>query len=78
MDEERTFEVVIPYREPTFEVRRGLGRRPEPFVASYTVRAADAATARQLGLERFEQDARASGVGWIRDPLVEAIRVRVL
>lgn len=74
----RQFRVVIPYREPTFEVRRGAGGPVGPFVAAYTVVAADAEAARRLGLERFEADARDSGVAWPRDPLHEAIEVRAL
>ena len=60
--------VRIPYVEPTFAARQA--RPPaEPFVAEVEVEADSDLDAVERGLEKFEGDARDSGVGWIREPL---------
>ena len=66
--------VIIPFREPTYELRRG-GPPAEPYSASYEVRAASSREAIDLAIQRFEQKARDSGVTWVREIQREGIEV---
>ena len=66
--------VIIPYREPTYELRRG-GPPATPYRATYEVQAADPDEAVDRAIEEFEAKARASGVGWVRQILRDGIRV---
>ncbi len=61
------YRVVIPYREPTFELH--TGKRPEkPYRAPYVVVANSKEEALQRALELFEHEALHSHVGWVREP----------
>lgn len=65
MDEQFTYVVVIPYREPGYELRRG-GPPPSPFSARYTVRAPSPQSAVRLAVQQFERTAADSAVSWVR------------
>ena len=66
--------VRIPYREPTYEARRpAQANDGEPYVAQYEVSAPDAPTAIERALAAFDGDASESGVGWIREPVLDQI-----
>lgn len=71
------YRVLIPYREPTYELRTG-GPREKPFVAAYRVRAEDSRQARHAALELFQGDLEESGVRWAREPVMDAIEVCAL
>lgn len=73
----RRFRVVIPYDEPTYKVRRDALDAP-PYRAEFVVLAADEAAARVEALEQFHASARASGVGWVREPRRDSIEVHEL
>ena len=75
IDVSTRFRVSIPYVEPTYQVRAGSTK---PFQATYDVQAATAAEAIELAMRRFDGDAEESGVGWIREPLTEAIQATPL
>lgn len=68
--------MTVPYVEPTHAARTGRAASAPPFVAEFVVEADDEEQARARALERFEADARDSGVGWIREPLEDQVRVR--
>jgi hypothetical protein len=70
------FEVVIAYREPTFEARIGRSANAPPFRAYYRVEAADAPAALRLALDLFERDFLESGSGWVREPVRDACAAR--
>ena len=74
MDERRSYSVIIPYREPTFELRRGAPRET-PFTARYEVEASTEDEAVELAIHEFQQTARDSSVGWIRE--IERAGIRV-
>lgn len=71
----RRFRVVIPYDEPTYQVRRPEAAGGTPYRAEYVVTAADERAALAEALLQFHANARASGVGWVREPRHEAIEV---
>jgi hypothetical protein len=77
MSNSKSYRVVIPFREPTFE--RSIGRSPDapPYVASYVVSACSTEEAQAQALELFWGLATESGVGWIREPVESAIRVEL-
>jgi len=66
--------VVIPYREPTRELRRGNAPL-EPYHATYEVQAASPEEAVDRAIEEFEAAERASNAGWAREIQREQIRV---
>jgi hypothetical protein len=68
------FRVRIPYEEPTFAAHQKRPPAP-PFVAELEVVAVDEQSARAQALARFEADAKDSGVGWIREPLEDAVTI---
>lgn len=71
----RRFRVVIPYDEPTYQVRRPGPAGGAPYRAEYVVTAADERAAMAEALLQFHADASSSGVGWVREPRHEAIEV---
>ena len=77
MAESGSYRVLIPYREPTYELRRG-GPPAEPYLAELEVRAATPQEAIELAIEGFRQRARSSSVGWVREIEREGIRVERL
>jgi hypothetical protein len=74
MSQSGSYVVIIPYREPTYELRRG-GPPPEPYRAEYQVDAANPSEAIERAIEEFEATARASSVSWVREIQREGIRV---
>ena len=65
MGQSKSYAVIIPYREPTFELR--LASPPNaPYTARYEVEASTKEEAVELAIRRFEQRARDSSVGWVR------------
>ena len=74
MDQPKSYAVIIPYREPTYELRRG-SPPAVPYTARYEVEAATEAEAVKLAVRQFEQVARDSGAGWVREIEHGAIRV---
>ena len=69
---EQRWIVRVPYREPTFEARRPADS-DEPFVARYEVTAPDAPAAIQKALAEFDGEATDSNVGWVREPILDAV-----
>ena len=74
---QRRYRVVIPYREPTYEVHTGKPRK-HPYNAPYVVTAGTAEEATNKALELFKSDARNSHVGWQRVPEFEGIKVTLI
>jgi len=74
MNRRRTDAVIIPYREPTYELRRGSPPR-EPYKARYEVEASTPEDAVELAIRQFKQTARDSSVSWVREIEHGAIRV---
>jgi hypothetical protein len=70
----KTYAVIIPYREPTYELRRGAPLK-SPYTARYEVEASTRAEAIELAIDRFKQTARDSSVGWVKEIEHAAIRV---
>lgn len=66
MDERKSYAVIIPYREPGFELRRGAPRK-DPFTARYEVEATTEEEAVELAIHEFRETARNSGVAWQRE-----------
>ena len=68
------YKVIIPYREPTYELHSGRPRK-DPFIAPYEVTAITKEAAIRSALSLFEKDAHNSHVGWRRNPEYEKIQV---
>jgi hypothetical protein len=66
MDQPESYVVIIPYREPTFELRVGSPREA-PFTARYEVEASTEEEAVQVAIRQFKQTAKDSSVGWVRE-----------
>jgi len=71
------YRVMIPYREPTYEVRRGRPRK-KPYLAWYMVTAKNKAEAIDNALMLFEKDASNSNVHWVRVPIRKRIKAEPL
>ena len=56
--------VHIRYREPSYELR--AGRKAFPYAFTFEVAARDEHKARQRALQLFDETARQSSVGWMR------------
>jgi hypothetical protein len=69
-----TFTVVIPYREPTYELYRG-GPPDVPFYSTFEVNAASTEEAIRVAVSFFKDRAEHSGVRWIREIDWEEITV---
>ena len=67
--------VVIPYREPTYELRRG-GPPEKPYLGRFEIEATSEEEAIDKAIQRFEQTRRESSVGWVREFRLGDIRVR--
>ncbi len=76
MGEKGSYVVVIPYREPTYELRRGEARKA-PYQARYQVEAASPEEAIECAVRRFKQTARESSVAWVREIERDGIRVEL-
>ena len=74
MSESCTYTVTIPYREPTYELRRG-GAPPELYTTRYTVKASGPVEAVSKAVAEFNINAANSGVAWIREIEPDGIRV---
>lgn len=74
---QRKYRVVIPYREPTYEVHTGKPRK-RPYRAPYEVMASTTEKAIINALELFERDAKHALVGWVRIPDYNRIEVTLL
>jgi hypothetical protein len=62
-----SYKVIIPYREPTYEVHSGKAH-PNPYNALYYVTALTKSEAINNALKLFDEDVRNAQVGWIRNP----------
>jgi hypothetical protein len=71
------YRVIIPYREPTYELYSGSSRE-KPYRASYIVTANSKEEALQKALDLFNRDARHSHVGWQREPDHEKCEVELI
>ena len=69
---DNAYRVRIDYREPTYEARYGPKRAPYSW--TYEIMAPDEQEAARLALLEFQDTARVSSVGWIRE--VVAIQVQ--
>lgn len=72
-----TYVVLIPYREPTFALRRG-DVPADLYVTRYTVRAVDHDDAVSKALAEFSHNSAHSGVAWVREIAPDGIRVERL
>lgn len=68
----RRYVVIVVYREPTYEARRGYG--PTPYRGSFRVEAVSPADAEVEARRRFAAWAQRSSVSWVRE--VERVEVR--
>lgn len=68
------YRVIIPYREPTFEIHRGLQRK-EPYRAEYFIFACSPEVAGIYAIDQFHYDAKHAHVGWIRIPDYDGIKI---
>ncbi len=59
------FLVRIEYREPTYEL--AVGRKPKAYSWTYRVHGRSREDAERLALAEFQQMARLSDVGWVRE-----------
>ena len=59
------YQVTIYYREPTFEER--IGRTGAPYRFTFDVSALTERGAVRKARDRFDQMARLSSVGWVRE-----------
>ncbi len=73
----RRYQVIIPYREPTYEKHRG-SLLNAPYFARYKVTAGTEEAAVQNALMLFERDAVNSSVQWIRIPDYKNIKALLL
>jgi len=67
----RLYSVTIHYREPAFELR--LRRQGPPYRFTFDVRARDERCAVEVARRKFDEMARLSSVGWVR----EIVRIEV-
>ena len=77
-DHEDSYEVLIPYREPTYEMRRPEGPRARPFVSGFTVSASSEEDAIKEAVRRFKERALNSSVAWGREIDHDGISVQRL
>ena len=63
----QSYKVIIPYREPTYEIHAGKVH-PKAYQALYYVTAVTKSGAIDKALTLFEQDMRNAQVGWRRNP----------
>lgn len=75
---EDSYKVLIPYREPSYEMRRPEGPRTNPFVSGFTVSATSEKDAIEEAIRRFKQRATNSSVFWVREIDHDGIRVQRL
>ena len=61
------YHVRIEFREPTYELR--AGPKQEPYLFGYDVEAASELEAERSALQKFQEMARLSNVGWVRQVL---------
>jgi hypothetical protein len=61
----RRYRVVIEYCEPTYAAH--TESEPKTYRASYEVKAISPVHAEQKAREEFDEMARLSSVGWVRD-----------
>ena len=71
------YKVIIPYREPTYELHSGKPRK-NPYIAPYVVAAVTREGAIRSALELFKRDAHYSHVGWRRNPEYDNIKVTLI
>ena len=75
---EDVYKVLIPYREPTYEMRRPEGIRTRPFVSGFTISAASEQDAIEEAIRRFKERAMNSSVAWGREIHHDEISVQRL
>ncbi len=61
------YHVRIEFREPTYEL--WAGPKQEPYLFGYDVEAASESEAERSALQEFQEMARLSNVGWVRQVL---------
>jgi len=71
-----SYEVLIPYGEPTYEIRRPEGPRKRPYLSAFTVGATSEEEAIPEAVKRFKERARNSAVSWVREIDHAGIRVQ--
>jgi len=64
---EEPYKVLIPYREPTYELRRAGGPRRKPFLSGFRVLATSEQAAIEKAVRQFKDRARSSSVNWVRE-----------
>ena len=75
-DRKSPYRVLIPYREPTYEMRRPEGVRPQPFTSEFEVSAACDEDAVDEAVRRFKARELQSSVAWVREIDHPGIRVQ--
>lgn len=75
-EHDASYHVLIPYREPTYEMRRPDGPRSAPFTSEFTVRASCSEEAVDEAVRRFKLRALNSSVAWVREIDFDKIRVQ--
>ncbi len=71
------YRVIVPYREPVYEVHRGR-RRKKPYLATYEIEASTREEAVAIAIHRTEGRSSDSNVGWSRVPIPKGIKVELL
>ena len=70
----QTYQVIIPYREPTYEIRQASPRK-KPYISEVTVSAVNPKEAEESAIREFRQRAMNSSVFWVREIDRSGIRV---
>lgn len=74
---QRKYSVIVPYREPVYEVHRGR-RRKKPYLATYEIEASTCEQAIAIAISRVKSGHLDSNVGWKRVPILKGIKVELL
>lgn len=77
-DRRDSYHVLIPYREPTYEMRRIEGPKARPYSSEFTVMASCAEDAVEEAVRQFKARALSSSVAWVRKIDHAGIRVQRL
>lgn len=71
------YKVIIPYREPTYEIHRG--KRPdEPYSAEYFITASSPEEAEKEAITQFHKEAENTSVSLMREPDYSGIKIEMV
>ncbi len=71
------YRVIVPYREPVYEVHRGRPLK-KPYLAAFEIQASTKEEAIAIAISRVKSGHIDSNVGWIRVPILKGIKVELL